>query len=325
MPSPLTVQEILQANLPFSLQLVSAADLEKQIQVVDLNRPGLALAGFFDKFAHDRIQVFGKGEWSYVNSLSASESQERLQTFFSFQIPCLVFTHGNTPQDSVLQAAAQKQVAVLTTKASSHIFTEVFADYLDARLAKKFNIHGVLLDVFGIGVLLMGKSGIGKSETALELVERGHRLISDDVVLASCRKENKIYGEATEENEHHMEIRGLGIINIKELFGAGSVRKKIEIDLLIYLEKWQEEHEYDRLGIDESYTELLGVKVPSLTLPILPGRNIPILIETAAKNHRLKLMGKNAAKEFAKKLQERITKQKTIENMDDSQEQKNKH
>lgn len=312
----LSIREMLDTPLPIKLQLITPnANLDREVRVVDLNRPGLALAGFFDQFAYDRIQVFGKGEWSYLNSLDKNDKVERLQKFFSFEIPCLVFTHNNTPQEKLLDIASNHRVAVLQTTSSSHIFTEVFADYLDFRLAKKSIVHGVLLEIFGVGILLTGKSGIGKSETALELIERGHRLISDDIVKTACHRENKIEGFASEENEHHMEIRGLGIIDIKELFGTGSIRKKIEIDLVIQMEKWEEHKEYDRLGIDDTYTELLGVNIPSITLPILPGRNLPILIETAAKNYRLKIMGRYSARNFVKNLQKRIEiKNKNLKN-----------
>lgn len=315
---PLTVQEIIHTNLSIDLELLTPqANLDREISVVDLNRPGLALAGFFDQFAHNRIQVFGKGEWAFLNSLEPQQLTIRLQKLFSFEIPFLVFTHNNDPQAELLKVAKQNSVAIFKTKASSHMFNEVFSNFLDFRLSPKSIIHGVLLEIFGIGILLQGKSGIGKSETALELIERGHRLVSDDIVLAACKHENQVDGFATEENEHHMEIRGLGIIDIKELFGTGSVRKKIEIDLVIHLEEWNNQKEYDRLGIDDSFTNLLGVNIPSITLPILPGRNLPILIETAAKNFRLKAMGTNSAKKFVQGLELRIkAKNKTQGNID---------
>lgn len=310
----LTVQEILHTDLSIQLELLTPqANLDREISVVDLNRPGLALAGFFDQFAHNRIQVFGKGEWAFLNSLEHKQLTIRLQKFFSYEVPFLIFTHNNNPQPELLSMAKKNSVAVLKTQASSHILNEVFSNFLTDRLSHKSIVHGVLLEIFGVGILLQGKSGIGKSETALELIERGHRLVSDDVVMATRKHEKQVDGFATEENEHHMEIRGLGIIDIKELFGTGSVRKKKEIDLVIHLEEWNEQKEYDRLGIDDSFTNLLGVDVPSITLPILPGRNLPILIETAAKNFRLKAMGTNSAKKFVQNLERRIDFKRNIQ------------
>lgn len=306
------VSEILKEKERLRLELINPdADLSLEISESDLNRPGLALTGFFDFFAHERVQIFGQGEWSYLFKLSENDMTEALDRLFEFSLRCIVFTHNNDPPEAFMKRADAARVPVVKTAHTTHNFIVLFSDYLDAKLAPRTTFHGVLVEVFGVGVLLSGKSGVGKSETALELVERGHRLVADDVVDIICLDETRLYGFVSEVIEHHMEIRGLGIISIKDLFGAGSVRKSKRIDLIIHLEDWNSDHDYDRLGLDDRSDVILGVEIPSLVIPVRPGRNVPILIETAAKNHRLKLMGYHSARVFNQRLINHMQKKST--------------
>lgn len=297
------VQDLLDESTSLKLRLVnSGANLQKSIVRSDLNRPGLALMGFFDFFAPERVQVFGQGEWAYLNTVSNQRLNETVDRFFEYPLCCLVFTHNNPVPNKIIQKATQYKVPLFISEFPTHKFIVRISNLLDEKLASQATVHGVLIEVFGVGILLQGKSGVGKSETALELIERGHRLVADDIVEITSREGSRLYGSVSNTIEHHMEIRGLGIISIKDLFGAGSVRKVKRIDLMINLEDWDENQEYDRLGLDENKTEILGVEIDCITIPVRPGRNLPILIETAAKNHNLKKMGHHAAKEFNEKL-----------------------
>ncbi|MEM7182953.1 MAG: HPr(Ser) kinase/phosphatase [Spirochaetota bacterium] len=285
--------------------------LEKKILSNEINRPGLSLTGFFDFFAHDRIQIFGKGEWAYLNSLSKPRLTDILETFFSYELKCLIFTHGNTPQEELIHLAHQKEIPVFVSSLSTHRFISLITEILNKKLSPRTMRHGVLIEVFGVGTLLSGKSGIGKSETALELIERGHRLVADDMVEIRRHSEDLLMGTCSDIIRHHMEIRGLGIINIKDIFGAGSVREHKVLELIIHIEEWSSSTEYDRTGIEEKYEEILGVPIPVATIPLRPGRNLPIIVETAAMNQRLKRMGKFAAREFSEKLVDRIRKRQS--------------
>lgn len=306
-----SVRELLDHSLNLCLTLLNnTADLNRTIHRIDLNRPGLALTGFFEHFAHDRVQIFGQGEHAYLFSLTNEQLRSTLSRFFGYDLLVLIFTHNNHPPEMLLEFARERRIPVFVTTYSTNKFLGLFANFLDEKLAPRTTIHGTLVEVFGVGILLQGKSGVGKSETALELVQRGHRLVADDVVEIICRDETRLYGSVSKTIEHHMEIRGLGIISVKELFGAGSVRASKRLDLIIQLEDWDENKEYDRLGIIETMEQILGVSISLMTLPLRPGRNVPVLIETAAKNHILKSMGHNAARSFNEKLQN-IIKDKT--------------
>ncbi len=273
--------------------------LGRQISVPDLNRPGLALSGFFDAFAFQRIQVFGRGEYAYLEKLEREGDLGTAKRIFEFEMPCCIFTHSLTPQAEFLAAAEDANCPILQTDLSSSEFVGRILRVLSDIFAPKTTIHGVLAEVFGIGILLTGDSGVGKSETALELIERGHRLVADDVVEIRCVNGNYLMGQgANKIVGHHMEIRGLGIINVTHLFGVGAIRDKKQIQLVCNLEEWDAEKVYDRIGTDEKTVDILGVNVPQLDIPVKPGRNIPIIIETAAMNERLKKMGYHSAKEF---------------------------
>jgi HPr kinase/phosphorylase len=269
---------------------------------IDVNRPGLALSGFFEHFAHDRIQVFGQGEHAYVSSIRPEKLLEPLQRYFNYPIAGIVFTHDNFPPDQFIKFAITNRVGIFVTSHRTSKFINVFTDFLDEALAPQTLLHGTLVEVSGVGILLQGKSGVGKSETALELVQRGHSLVADDAVRIVCRDGSRLYGHVSQTIEHHLEIRGLGIINISDLFGAGAVRTNKRIDLIIHLEDWDDKKEYDRLGLEDHTEEILGVEISVMTIPVRPGRNVPVLIETAAKNFNLKSRGHNAAKKFQERL-----------------------
>ena len=277
--------------------------LGKKIDTPDINRPMGTLMGFFEDFAYQRTQLFGRGEAAYLRRLEASGKTGTLRKMFEYPIPCCIFTHKLTPHKEFLEIAEEAQCPILQTDLDStalssrliRILSEIFSPYQ--------SIHGVLVEVYGLGILLLGDSGIGKSETALELVMRGHRLVADDVVEIRCINGNILIGSgANKIIGHHMEIRGLGIINITHLFGVRAIRDRKEIQLVVTLDNWDSTKNYSRLGTEEQKMEILGVSVPRLEVPIKPGRNIPIIIETAAMNERLKSMGYNSAKEFNKNI-----------------------
>lgn len=275
--------------------------LTRELTIPDLNRPGLALSGFFDSFAAERVQLFGLGEVSFLEKLEREQKTDTIQKLFSFQIPCCIFTHNLQPTKTFSQLAEQAECPVLQTNLPSSEFSSRILRILSNLFAPRKTLHGVLMEVFGLGILLLGDSGVGKSETALELIERGHRLVADDVVEIRCLNGNNLQGcGANKLIGHHMEIRGLGIINITQLYGVGSVLDQNEVQLIVKLEEWDANKVYDRLGTEEKTMEILGVAVPMLEIPVKPGRNIPIIIETAAMNERLKSMGYFSAKEFNK-------------------------
>jgi HPr kinase/phosphorylase len=273
--------------------------LARTIDEPEINRPGLSLSGYFEEFANNRIQLFGMGETSYLTMLEEEDRMETVQKMFSYPIPCVIFTHGNTPSNRFIEIAESGGCPVLATDLPSGEFSMRLMRALTDLFAPRQSIHGVLVEVFGIGVLLFGDSGVGKSEAALELIERGHRLISDDMVELRCMNGNILMGTGRNPAlAHHMEIRGLGIINISHLFGVGAIRDKKQIQMIVELEEWDGAKNYDRLGTGDMHREILGVKVPLLQVPVKPGRNIPIIIETAAMNERLKKMGYHSAQEF---------------------------
>ena len=308
------INSLVKEHPSLELRLLSEkADMKRRLTNIDVNRPGLAISGFFEDFASDRIQVFGKGEYAYL-SRGADEKKLRAESkeFFSYSVPGIVFTHGNQPPDFFVKAARESCTPLLSTPLSTHTFIVNFTHILRELLAARSSMHGVLIDVFGVGILLMGPSGIGKSETALELIERGHRLVADDAIEIICNEECELYGRASDVIQHNMELRGLGIINIKDLFGVGAIRNRYPLELVIALEDWAPQKEYERLGLEEEYINILGVKLPHLLLPVRPGRNLPVLIETAAINHRSKKMGRHAARDLDKRINEEILHKKNL-------------
>ena len=282
-----------------SLSCVSGrSGLSRVITNPKINRPGLALSGFFDDFSEASIQVFGHGEILYTKLLEEKNNYKTFEKLFSFQLPCIIFCEGATPSDYLKELSETNAIPILKTDLNSSDFSRRLYALLDEVFAKTETIHGVLVEVFGIGVLITGDSGIGKSETALELVERGHRLISDDAVKLKNISDTMLIGSgANPEFAHNMEIRGIGIIDLRNIYGVGAIREKKEVQLVTRLELWDPNKNYDRIGGAESET-FLGVTIPKVVIPVRPGRYIPILIETAARNERLKKLGYHSSKEF---------------------------
>ena len=271
----------------------------------EINRPALQLAGFFEHFDHDRIQIIGYVENDYYrNYLSKDEIAVRFQCLFEKNIPCLIYCRNLKPDEIVLREARRYGIPVLVSSRSTSEFMAEVIRWLNVELAPSISIHGVLVDVFGEGVLIMGESGIGKSEAALELVKRGHRLVSDDVVEIRRVSDDTLVGTAPDVTKYFIELRGIGIVDVKTLYGVASVKDTQTIDMVIKLEEWNRDQQYDRLGMEDEYTEFLGNKVICHSIPIRPGRNLAIIVESAAANYRQKKMGYNAAKE----LYNRVTK-----------------
>lgn len=280
---------------------------DRRITVPDVNRPALQLTGFFDHFDSERVQVIGYVEYTYLQTLSENRKKELYEKLMSYGIPCLIFSTGLIPDEQLLQTANEKGIPVFSTPRKTSSFMAEMIRWLNVELAPQISIHGVLVDVYGVGVLIMGESGIGKSEAALELIKRGHRLVTDDVVEISKVSDDTLVGTAPDITRHLIELRGIGIIDVKMLFGVQSVRQTQTIDLVITLEDWNKDKEYDRLGLEEEYTEFLGNKVVCHSIPIRPGRNLAIIVESAAANFRQKKMGYNAAQELYRRVQENLT------------------
>ncbi len=277
--------------------------LVREIIVPELNRPGLALSGFYENFAEKRIQLIGREEFSYLLKLAKEGREDTIQKLFSFNLPCCIFSHNLMPDKSFLEFSEKSNIPVLISTLSSSEISVRLIRLLSNFFAPQQTVHGVLVEVSGSGVLIKGNSGVGKSETALELIERGHRLVADDAVVIKCVSGNNLIGSGTNKViGHHMEIRGLGIINISHIFGVGAIRDEKEIDFIVELEEWDSNQIYDRIGANESNIDILGVKVPCLKIPVKPGRNIPIIIETAAFNEKLKQKGQYSAREFNKNI-----------------------
>jgi HPr kinase/phosphorylase len=303
-----TVLDLLQLDLKendaLDLRCIGGRPgLVREIEVSEINRPGLELAGFYENFAWQRIQIFGRGENAFLQRLAGEGRRENLESLFTYRIPCCVFTHAQQPTADFAALAEKAECPVLQTPLSSSEFTMRILRVLSTIFAPRQSVHGTLVEVFGIGVLIQGDSGVGKSETALALIERSHRLVADDVVEIRRVSGNILMGAGAQVVSHHMEIRGLGIINITHLYGVGAIRDRKQIQLVCQLENWDPNKNYDRIGSEENTIEILGVHVPLVVIPIKPGRNIPVIIETAARNERLKKMGYYSAKEFNRNVQ----------------------
>lgn len=296
-------------SLRIKFEVIAGSEgLQKEIVATDINRPGLALAGYFTFFGSRRIQVLGKGEISYLATLNLWTRREILKKIFEFDIPCFIITWEMELSADLLDLANEYQVPILRTKLSTGILTTLLALYLEMVFAQEENISGGLVDVYGVGVLIMGETGIGKSECALDLIERGHRLIADDVVkvkrLGSC-----LTGSSPDMIRYHMEVRGLGVINIKEIFGISSVCHHKEIELIVKLEVWGNTKKIERLGIESLTEEMMGIKLPVVIIPVKPGRNISVIVEVAAMNQRLKNLGHHSASELDQRVAEEIKRQ----------------
>ena len=281
---------------------------QSEIQVPDINRPALQLTGYFDHFDSDRVQIIGYVEYTYLETLSDEKKKEMYTQLLSYGIPCIVYCRNLEPDETFLQMANEMKVPIFQSSKQTSAFTAEVIRWLNVELAPCISIHGVLVDVYGVGVLIMGESGIGKSDAALELINRGHRLVTDDVVEIRKVSDDTLVGKAPDITRHFIELRGIGIVDVKSLFGVQSVRETQTIDLVINMEEWDKNREYDRLGLKEESTEFLGNKVVCHSIPIRPGRNLAIIVESAAVNHRQKQMGYNAAEELYRRVQESLAK-----------------
>jgi HPr kinase/phosphorylase len=294
-------------NFDLRLSLVAGKQgLSRRIASTRIQKPGLVLAGFTEHLHGERVQIFGNTEMSFLATLPVERVREAMRRFFEEDVACLIVTKGLKPTPEMIAAADEAAVPLLRTNHVSSAFIEQIQGYLEDVLTAQTSMHGVLLDVFGVGILLLGKSGIGKSEIALDLVMRGHRLVADDIVDVKRRMQKAVYGAGSEIIKHHMEIRGLGIINIKDLFGVASIRERKKIEIVMELVEWDPNVEYDRLGVEDRKYRILDVEIAMLVVPVRPGRNMTTIIEVAARNHLLKQQGHHSALEFQERLNRAI-------------------
>lgn len=286
----------------------------------DVTRPGLQLMGFYEYFNSERIQVIGNMEYAYLNELSAEERFQKLDILFSHHIPAIIVTRNLPIFNEMLELSNKHSITLLRTKDTTASFISGLITFLNTQLAPRITRHGVLIEIYGEGVLIMGESGVGKSETAIELVKRGHRLVADDAVEIKRISSSTLIGSSPDNIRHFLELRGIGIVNARRLFGIGAVKMSQQIDLIVELEQWNPEKLYDRMGVDTEYTNILGIDVPSVTIPVRPGRNLAVILEVAAMNNRQKEMGYNAAHELLNKLGLQMEENKTFKNIDDIDE-----
>ncbi|WP_256758291.1 HPr(Ser) kinase/phosphatase [Cohnella sp. WQ 127256] len=307
MAKKVRVSELVQQ---FHLEIVAGEDgLRRTIITDDLNRPGLEMAGYFNYYPTERAQMLGRTELAFLETLTTDERRDRMERLCHEETPCIIITRGLDIPSELIEIANERHFPVLRSSVATTILLSRITNFLEKKLAPSVTIHGVLVDVYGVGMLITGGSGIGKSETALELVKRGHRLIADDAVEIRQTSDNHLFGTAPDLIRHLLEIRGLGILNVMTLFGAGAVRNQTGISLVVKLENWQQDKQYDRLGLDEETTKIIESEVPLLTVPVRPGRNLAVILEVAAMNFRLKRMGYNAALQFTNKLTEAISEE----------------
>ena len=305
MPEELKIDKIIE-KMELKLLTPDIETGDKVVTVPDINRPALQLTGFFDHFDSERVQVIGHVEAAYMETLDEETRKDRYEQLMSYNIPCIVFCRSMMPDAQMIEAAREYQIPLLQTDKATSSFEAEIIRWMKVMLAPTISIHGVLVDVYGEGVLITGESGIGKSEAALELIKRGHRLVTDDAVEIRKVSDETLVGSAPGVTKYFIELRGIGIIDVKTLFGVESVKETQEIDMVIKLEDWNKDREYDRLGLEEEYIEYLGNKVVCHTLPVRPGRNLAVIVESAAVNHRQKMMGYNAAKELYRRVQENL-------------------
>ena len=275
---------------------------ETNISTVEINRPGLELTGYLEFFDNKRIQVLGNTEFSYLGRYGPEAQKMVIDSIFSFGPPAVIICRDIEPSNAILESAKLHKVSIFSTPQSTSDLTASLVQYLNKELAPRITRHGVLVEVYGEGCLLTGDRGVGKSETAIELIKRGHRLVADDAVEIRRTAQTTLYGQSPENIRHFIELRGIGIINARKLFGMGAIKLQEKIDMVINLEQWDSAKVYDRMGLDNEYMKILGVEVPTLTIPVKPGRNLAVIIEVAAMNNRQKKMGYNAARELLKNL-----------------------
>lgn len=295
---------VIQKELNLSVVFKSSDYEEVTVETPDINRPGLQLTGFYEYFDEKRLQVMGKAESEYETSLTHRERLSSFEQFFSWDIPALIICHSMLPSDECLEAAQKHNRSVFVSDRDTSGFIAELILSLKNHLAPRITRHGVLVEIYGEGVLLLGESGVGKSETAIELVKRGHRLIADDAVEIKKISDNSLIGTAPEMIRYYVELRGIGVVDVRRLYGMGAIKQTQKLDLIINLEAWRDDVAYDRLGIENQYMTIMGVDIPSLTVPVKPGRNLAIIVEVAAMNHRQKSLGNNAAAEFTARINE---------------------
>ena len=308
----------------FSVELskiVSSHKLEKvyytdemdniKLECADINRPGMQLAGFYDYFSADRIQIIGKVEMTYLSQLSNAERKEKIDLLFSKRFPAAVLTRNQDPFPEMLESAEKYNVPIFKTAEHTSRFMSDIITNLNVLLAERITRHGVLVEVYGEGILLLGESGVGKSETAIELLKRGHRLVADDAVEIKKVSNKTLVGSSPDMIRHFIELRGIGIVNVRNIFGMGAVKDSEKIDLVLNLEPWRQDYSYDRLGLEDTTVEIMGINIPSITIPVRQGRNLAVIVEVAAMNNRQKRMGFNAARELNERLMDNaLEKQK---------------
>jgi HPr kinase/phosphorylase len=287
----------LKKTLPLEL-LNSDKGFKRVIDEPDLHRPGLALSGFVKVFTYNRVQIMGNSEHGYLNTLSETERQSAVERLLSFELPCIIITENNDYPPYLVSGADARGICVFRTPFKTTRLMHLLSDYMDDTFAPTTTVHGSLVDVYGIGLLFTGRSGIGKSEVALDLVERGHRLVADDVVNIARKAEGVLIGTASMVLKHHMEIRGLGIVDVRSVFGIRAIRVQKRVEVVVHLEEWDDDADYERIGLDESSTKILEVEVPLIKLPIFPGKNITVIAEVVALNQLLKIYGVYPAKKF---------------------------
>ena len=280
---------------------------EHEVRDRSIHRPGLALAGYVELFSYDRVQVFGNTEIRYLQHLSLADRIKAFETIFKFDLPCIIVTNGNTIDKELVKIAAERKVSIFGTSFETTKLVYLLSDFLDDQFAPQTVVHGSFIDVYGIGVLMTGRSGIGKSEIALDLIERGHRLVSDDVVMITRKGEGILMGAGTDVVKHFMEIRGLGLIDVRSIFGIRSIRYQKRVEIVVELQEWKQDVEYTRTGLDLENISVMGVEIPHVRLPIFPGKNVTVITEVIALDYLLRHYGYDAPKEFAKRLESSIS------------------
>lgn len=292
-----------------SLTLINnKGSFRRRIREGELHRPGLALSGFVKVFTYWRVQIFGNTEIAYLQTFEPKARQEIIAKVLGFELPCIIITDDNQAPDELIEVANQNSISIFKTPHNTTQVIHALGEYLDREFSPNTVVHGSLVDVYGVGLLITGRSAIGKSEVALDLVERGHRLVADDVVHVTRRSDNVLIGTPSPALKHHMEIRGLGIIDLRRIFGIRSIRMRKRIEMEVRLEDWDDSEDYERTGLDENMTKILDVEIPLVKLPIFPGKNITVIAEVIATNYLLKISGEHPAREFNKQLIEGMTK-----------------
>ncbi len=295
----------------FMIKLLSDdSGFDRKIKEQNLHRPGLALAGFVDLFSYSRVQIFGNTEMRYLKKLNLKERNLALERLFDFTIPCVILTDNNDPFPEMIELANKKHIPVFNTPLSTTKLTYFLGDFLEDQFAPRTSIHGSFVDVYGVGILFVGKSGIGKSEVALDLIERGHRLVADDVIILTKKGEGILIGAGTDLVKHFMEIRALGLIDIERMFGVRAIRYQKRLEVIVELEIWDSKADYTRTGLDESTIHILDVEIPYIKLPIIPGKNITVIAETISLHYLLKHYGYNAPMILKNRLDELLKAKK---------------